>query len=515
MHRSSGSGKTFLKAILDRLEAVVPVRLRESVRGPYLEHFYFRLYPELRPRPVSEPEPGSETGELTPPSPVFRGGSNGEDPIAFSRYEPFLDFKRQICGSLPLACEGLCSHLFPGRVSIVLPVYNGALYLREAMESVLGQTDRNLELIVVDDGSTDATPKILAGYTNDPRVTVIRQPNQKLPSALNSGFARAGGEFLTWTSADNIMAPGHIQSLRTFLQEQPCVEMAYCDLDLIDESGSPLAATGFHRRFCNPARPSVVRWPRDPGPLNFTNCNSIGAAFLYRSWAARIAGDYMPSAFGFEDYEYFMRMNALFRIAHTGAERATYQYRIHSDSLTARAMGLSIPQRVYGFQVTEVARQRHYTASRKIEVIGDHPWFQQLPQTYLRAGHDSRRVGGLTKDLSGNHEPASLLFVDAAAARRLFTGWPEGLPGNPVTILFLDEAGAEIERETLRRCDWIVASDKRCWQAITESGFSNAIFAEHPDEIAYPLIALAGRLTFERMELAKEPGVIEGQNEHR
>jgi len=92
-------------------------------------------------------------------------------------------------------------------VSVVLPVYNQAGYLPAALDSVFAQTYLHYELIVVDDGSTDATPQVLADYQQRHAFTVIRQANQRLPRALNTGFAAARGEYLTWTSSDNVMLP--------------------------------------------------------------------------------------------------------------------------------------------------------------------------------------------------------------------------------------------------------------------------------------------------------------------
>ena len=91
-------------------------------------------------------------------------------------------------------------------VSIVLPVYNGERYLEDAIESVLGQTYTNLELIIVDDKSTDDSLNIANKYRIlDKRVRIIaNEENIKLPKSLNKGFEVAQGDYLTWTSDDNI-----------------------------------------------------------------------------------------------------------------------------------------------------------------------------------------------------------------------------------------------------------------------------------------------------------------------
>ena len=91
------------------------------------------------------------------------------------------------------------------RFSVVMPVYNRAKYLRQAIDSVLSQTFTDYELIAVDDGSTDDSPEILKSYGN--RITVVRQPNQGPEVARNTGAALAQGEYLAFLDSDDIFSP--------------------------------------------------------------------------------------------------------------------------------------------------------------------------------------------------------------------------------------------------------------------------------------------------------------------
>ena len=95
---------------------------------------------------------------------------------------------------------------------MVLPVYNQAYLIGGSIESVLQQTYPNLELIIVNDGSTDEIEKVLGPYRDHPKVKILDQENQKLPRALSNGFRLARGEFFTWTSADNLMGKGNWRS---------------------------------------------------------------------------------------------------------------------------------------------------------------------------------------------------------------------------------------------------------------------------------------------------------------
>ncbi len=79
--------------------------------------------------------------------------------------------------------------------------------------------------------------------------------------------------------------------------------------------------------------------------MNYNHNNYIGACFLYRAWTAKILGPYDAACFGFEDYDYWLRMNALFRVAHRGVAGPLYQYRLHPASLTSRAAELRILHR--------------------------------------------------------------------------------------------------------------------------------------------------------------------------
>ena len=125
------------------------------------------------------------------------------------------------------------------KVSIVLPVYNGEVYLRQAIESVLAQTYENWELIIVDDCSTDGSPAIMDEYAGwDARIKVVHnKENQKLPESLNIGFRQAEGDYFAWTSDDNMYKPDAIETMVSVLDARPQYGLVYCDMDYIDDDG--------------------------------------------------------------------------------------------------------------------------------------------------------------------------------------------------------------------------------------------------------------------------------------
>src|SRR5690349_19913154 len=105
-------------------------------------------------------------------------------------------------------------------VSVVIPVYNGERFVVEAVLSILAQTFRDLECIVVDDGSTDRTPELLAiEQTGDPRLVVHRQPtNMGFRAALNTGCALARGELVARMDADDVSLPNRLERQVQFLR---------------------------------------------------------------------------------------------------------------------------------------------------------------------------------------------------------------------------------------------------------------------------------------------------------
>ncbi len=201
-------------------------------------------------------------------------------------------------------------------VSIVLPTYNGSRYLRQSIESILAQTYSHWELIIVDDCSTDATPSIIQEYVaKDNRIRSIRHTvNRKLPAALNTGFADSQGEYLTWTSDDNLYRAHAITELIGYLQQHPKTDFVYSDFSIIDEQGQEVKYY------------TVM----EPGSLLLRSC--FGPSFMFRRAVYHRIGNYNETLFLVEDYDYWMRIACYFKI--DAYHQNLYEYRTHSQSLT-------------------------------------------------------------------------------------------------------------------------------------------------------------------------------------
>jgi glycosyltransferase involved in cell wall biosynthesis len=123
-------------------------------------------------------------------------------------------------------------------ISIIIPVYNGAQYIKDAVENVFGQTYKNIEIIVVDDGSTDGTKEKIEGYIHTNAVKYMDQPNKGLASARNAGIANAQGEFCKFLDCDDILYPQQIELQVRHLSDKPDPVISITDYDLSFESGN-------------------------------------------------------------------------------------------------------------------------------------------------------------------------------------------------------------------------------------------------------------------------------------
>ncbi|MBM3276054.1 MAG: glycosyltransferase family 2 protein [Candidatus Sericytochromatia bacterium] len=126
------------------------------------------------------------------------------------------------------------------RVSIVIPVYNGANYLREAIDSALAQTHPDVEVLVVNDGSTDggATDAIARSYGD--RIRYLDKENGGVSSALNLGIANATGDYISWLSHDDVFLPEKISRSLEALERTDPRTIIYTDIEMIDEAGRTL-----------------------------------------------------------------------------------------------------------------------------------------------------------------------------------------------------------------------------------------------------------------------------------
>ena len=190
----------------------------------------------------------------------------------------------------------------PMKVSVVIAAYNAETFLRQTMESVLAQSLRDIEVIVVDDGSTDKTAEILHSFA-DPRLSVLRQKNTGVSAARNAGLAVARAPYIFFLDADDMLQSDALSKMVATLDRMP----------------DRIACFGHHLRIAEDgtrlSKPQDLRWKLFPAEdtlrhmiaKNFIACGAI----CIRTEAARSVGGFNPALKLGEDWEFWCRLALL------------------------------------------------------------------------------------------------------------------------------------------------------------------------------------------------------------
>jgi glycosyltransferase involved in cell wall biosynthesis len=202
-----------------------------------------------------------------------------------------------------------------------MPVRNGERYLPEAMESILGQTFADFELVVIDDESTDATPELLAGYrSRDDRIRVVRKHSEGLVAALNHGCAIARAPYVARMDVDDIAAPERLEHQLGYLAEHPEVALLGTGHTEIDGEGRILGTTSY------PASMEAVA-----ERLPTKNCFAHPTVVFSRAVFDAVGG-YRAALLHAEDYDLWLRMSDGHPVANLAAPLLAY--RVHPGSVS-------------------------------------------------------------------------------------------------------------------------------------------------------------------------------------
>jgi cellulose synthase/poly-beta-1,6-N-acetylglucosamine synthase-like glycosyltransferase len=291
-----------------------------------------------------------------------------------------------------------------------MSVYNGGRYLRPAVESILGQSFTDFELLVVEDGSTDNSPAILAEYAAaDGRLRIIsNESNIGLTRSLNKGVALARGEIIARQDADDLSASDRLARQIAFLDERPEVGLVGTLTQVIDAEGRPLAREHFPIALSNEA---IQR------QLLSQNCICHGSVMFRRSLLA-LVGPYDETVGPVEDYDLWLRLAEVTELANLDAR--LYAYRDHDEAVTERRH----PE-VVACQAALLAR-----TLRRRQVAGPpgEAW-APVARTYLRAAIAGQAAGvagaaanlaealAICPALLAADEPLETLVLDYAAKR--------------------------------------------------------------------------------------------------
>jgi glycosyltransferase involved in cell wall biosynthesis len=227
-----------------------------------------------------------------------------------------------------------------GLVSVVIPTYNRARYIAETLESVLAQAYAPVEVVVVDDGSTDDTRAVVERYV--PAVTYVWQENAERGAARNRGLALARGEFVAFLDSDDVWLPGKLEREVELLRRRPDVGLVYSDTEVIDADGE------LRRRVRHECHEGWVT-----EHLLRRNFISIGA-HLVRADALRAAGGFREdrALAGSEDWEAWVRLSLKVQFAHLPGAFA--RIRVHPSNTMSDAATMERGMR-YAYELVSAA----------------------------------------------------------------------------------------------------------------------------------------------------------------
>ncbi|MEO5564239.1 MAG: glycosyltransferase [Chitinophagaceae bacterium] len=188
-------------------------------------------------------------------------------------------------------------------VTILMPAYNAAKYIKDAIQSVLVQSFTDFELLIVDDGSVDDTIAVIQSFT-DPRIKFIQRSHNGIACALNTGLQEAKGQYIARFDADDICMPGRLEKQVAFLKADPGHVLCGGNAEYISEAGEHL----FDFTCAGHAHEEIAR-------QLYVYCPFIHSAVMYRKDAVMAAGGYSPHAHNFEDYLLWIQLSAYGRYA--------------------------------------------------------------------------------------------------------------------------------------------------------------------------------------------------------
>jgi glycosyltransferase involved in cell wall biosynthesis len=206
-------------------------------------------------------------------------------------------------------------------ISVVIPCYNQAHFLAEAIESALGQSYRPLEVIVVDDGATDSTFEVASRYAE---VRCVRHANRGLPAARNTGLRAARGDYVVFLDADDRLMPAALEAGAASLEANPGAAFTVGRHRRIAADGTPLTVRR-RARVTHDHYASLVRrcWIAMP------------ATVMYRRSVLQAVGGFDPTCRCAEDYELYLRLARYYEIVDHYVEVA--EYRHHGATLSRNA----------------------------------------------------------------------------------------------------------------------------------------------------------------------------------
>lgn len=292
-------------------------------------------------------------------------------------------------------------------VSVIIPVYNVGAYLADCLDSVLNQTEARIEIICVDDGSTDDSPAILERYARqDARIRIHRQPNQGLSASRNAGFALAGAPFVLFVDSDDRLVPQAVAHCLAAAADSRA-DVVLFDFQHMHEQGRPGAVFGSNVPAVRPGAAFTIAQCPDV----FFFYNSACSKF-YRTDFLKTHGLAFQRGIWFEDLLFYLQLLLCQPVFYYLPE-PLYQYRQRADSIT-----------------------KSFASDRNRDIL---TVFETAMADYRRAGVWAAYEGRFRR-LAYDHIYTGILFLLAKAGRTdlfreiraVYDAWFPGRPGREI-----------------------------------------------------------------------------------
>lgn len=281
-------------------------------------------------------------------------------------------------------------------VSVIIPNYNYARYIGQAVDSVLAQTFRNVEVIVVDDGSKDDSLEMLRPYGD--KVRVIAQANQGVAVARNAGAAESRGEFLAFLDADDVWLPEKLERQLQVLAGDSDVGLVHCSMTLIDPDGA----------VCGESSNGKEGWiSTDILRLQDEAVIGAGSTALVTRKAFDAAGGFDWRLSTAADWEFCYRVSVAHKIGYV--PEPLVLYRIHNSNMHSNIGAMEHDVRI-GYEKAFSSAAPELAAMRD-DCYGN--FHLMLSGSYYRAGNYAKAITNAFKSLW--YKPATL---------RNFLGFP-------------------------------------------------------------------------------------------
>jgi len=297
-------------------------------------------------------------------------------------------------------------------VSIVIPAYNSAKFIRETLDACLSQTYTDTEIIVIDDGSHDKTVSIVQSYGD--KIHLIQQANSGPAIARNTGIDAARGDYIQFCDSDDILHPAKIQRSMDLLLKHPDAALVYCQMQPVDEQGSPVNDV--------PVAPDNSYFETENLFCKMLHANGSPiqtSTILARKSCLTDAGMYRadPDHRCAEDWDLLLRLADKYRFV--GIPEILVNYRVREGALTTDTLAMAEGR------LKTVQYARHYT--KRVDCINDSEYdFFEAGRYHLLAVKLWQQ--GNNADARAAFLTASKLTPRSATLRRLYAYMSYFLP---------------------------------------------------------------------------------------